>query len=73
MNFNFYVTYFVVVLLVTLIPWTNMFLAVKRGVHYGASLTVPGAFGNSVGNIVIAPISLAGLSAILKISQASFL
>jgi homoserine/homoserine lactone efflux protein len=72
MTLQFYITYFFVVFLATIIPGPNMLLAIKHGINYGTRRSVASAVGNTIGNLLIALISLAGLRAVLVASETFF-
>jgi homoserine/homoserine lactone efflux protein len=72
MTLQFYITYFCVVFLATVIPGPNMLLAINHGINYGTRKAVPSAVGNTLGNLLIALISLAGLRAVLVASETLF-
>ena len=72
MTLEYFMTYFLVVLLATITPGPSMLLAVNQGLHYGVKRTIPSAIGNVLGNLIIAGISLMGLKALLVISGVVF-
>ncbi len=65
MTLNYFFAYLSLIFLATIIPGPNMLLALNHGANYGIKKTVYSGFGNLVGNLLMALISILGLGIIL--------
>jgi homoserine/homoserine lactone efflux protein len=68
MTLQFFLAYFSVVLVATITPGPNMLLAINHGAVYGISRTLYSAYGNLLGNLLLAIVSLAGIGVLLMAS-----
>jgi homoserine/homoserine lactone efflux protein len=68
MTFNYFIAYFVILLIATITPGPSMLLALNHGVNHGIVRTLYSGLGNLAGNLLMALISIAGLGAVLAAS-----
>lgn len=73
MSLELWIVYATSVFLVTVIPGPSMLLALTHGMKHGAKRTMAAAMGNVSATMMQAAISLAGLGAILTLSENVFL
>lgn len=72
MTFNYFIAYFVILLIATITPGPSMLLALNHGVNHGFVKTLNSGLGNLVGNLLMALVSIAGLGAVLAASGLVF-
>ena len=72
MSIEFWFLYAVTVFLASISPGPSMLLALTHGMKYGARRTMATAAGNVVASLLQATVSIAGLGAILTMSEGVF-
>ena len=72
MSLEFWFLYAVTVFLASISPGPSMLLALTHGMKYGARRTMATAAGNVVASLLQAAVSIAGLGAILTLSEGVF-
>lgn len=73
MTLEFWMLYTLTVFLASIIPGPSMLLALSHGMRFGARRTVATALGNVCASLIQAGISIAGLGALLTVSEGFFL
>lgn len=72
MTFNYFISYFVILFLATIVPGPSMLLALNHGANHGAVKSVYSGFGNLIGNLIMALVSILGLGVLLVSSGIVF-
>ena len=72
MTISYFLAYFSILFLATIIPGPSMLLALNHGANYGIIKTIYSGFGNLIGNLLMALISILGLGIILITSGVVF-
>jgi homoserine/homoserine lactone efflux protein len=72
MTFDYFIAYFLILFIATVIPGPSMLLAINHGVNHGILRTIYTGLGNLIGNLLMALISIIGLGAILITSGIVF-
>ena len=72
MTFDYFLAYFLILLIATITPGPNMLLAINHGVNHGFARTMYSCLGNLAGNLLMALVSILGLGAILIASGLVF-
>ncbi len=72
MSFDYFIAYFVILLIATITPGPSMLLALNHGVNHGFVRTLNSGLGNLTGNLLMALVSIAGLGAVLAASGLVF-
>ncbi len=72
MTISYFLAYFSILFLATIIPGPSMLLALNHGANHGISKTIYSGLGNLIGNLLMALISLLGLGIILITSGVIF-
>jgi homoserine/homoserine lactone efflux protein len=72
MTFDYFIAYFIILLIATITPGPNMLLAINHGVNHGFVRTIYSGLGNLVGNLLMALVSILGLGAVLAASGLIF-
>ena len=73
MSFEFFCLYLSTAFLASIIPGPSMLLALSHGIRYGAKPTVATALGNVAASLLQATAAIAGLGAVLHLSETVFL
>lgn len=72
MSYEFFFLYLCSVFLASIIPGPSMLLALSHGIRYGAKATMATAAGNVVASLLQAAAAIAGLGAVLQLSETVF-
>ena len=72
MTFDYFLAYFLIVFIATITPGPSMLFALNHGVNHGLARTMYSCFGNLVGNLLMALVSILGLGAVLIASGLVF-
>lgn len=72
MTFEYFIAYFFVLFLATIILGPNSLLAINHGAKHGIGKIIYSALGNLIGNLLLALVSILGLGAILLASSVVF-
>lgn len=72
MTISYFFAYFSILFLATIIPGPSMLLALNHGANHGIVKTIYSGFGNLIGNLSMALISILGLGIILITSGVVF-
>ena len=72
MTISYFLAYFSILFLATIIPGPSMLLALNHGANHGIIKTIYSGFGNLIGNLLMALISILGLGIILITSGVVF-
>ena len=72
MTISYFLAYFSIIFLATIIPGPSMLLALNHGANHGLVKTIYSGFGNLIGNLLMALISILGLGIILIASGTVF-
>lgn len=72
MSFQYFIIYFTIVLVATITPGPSMLLAINHGASQGFNKTVYSGLGNLTANLLMAVVSIAGLSTLLIASGIIF-
>ena len=72
MSLEFWLLYALTVFLASISPGPSMLLALTHGMKYGARRTMATAAGNVVASLLQAAVSIAGLGAVLTLSDSVF-
>ncbi len=72
MSLEFWLLYAVTVFLASISPGPSMLLALTHGMKYGTRRTIATAAGNVIASLLQAAVSIAGLGAILTLSEGVF-
>jgi threonine/homoserine/homoserine lactone efflux protein len=65
MTVDHFIAYFFVLFIATITPGPSMLLAISHGANHGIGKSLLSGFGNVIGNLLMALVSLLGLGAIL--------
>ncbi|MBN1462550.1 MAG: LysE family translocator [Paludibacteraceae bacterium] len=72
MSIDYFIAYFLILFFATITPGPNSVLAINHGLNHGFARSIYSAAGNLVGNLLLALVSILGLSAILIASGIVF-
>jgi threonine/homoserine/homoserine lactone efflux protein len=72
MSIDYFIAYFLIIFFATITPGPNSVLAINHGLNHGFAQSIYSAAGNLVGNLLLALVSILGLSAILIASGIVF-
>jgi threonine/homoserine/homoserine lactone efflux protein len=72
MTWQYYLAYLSILLIATISPGPSMLLAINHGACHGIKKTIFSGLGNSLGNLIMALVSIAGLGALLLASGILF-
>ena len=72
MSYEFFFLYLATAFLASIIPGPSMLLALSHGIRYGAKSTMATAAGNVAASLLQATAAIAGLGAILHLSETVF-
>lgn len=72
MTWQYFLAYLSILLVATISPGPSMLLAINHGACHGIKKTIYSGLGNSIGNLLMALVSIAGLGALLLASGILF-